>query len=179
MRIAGLMKNDMVDGYGFCVSLWMQGCPHHCPGCQNPETWDFDGGTKIEFIPLLKEIDDALNANNVKRNFSILGGEPLCAENVLDTNKFGLYVKNNYPDRKVFLWTGYTIEEIIEKGEPYNYCFQWADYIIDGKYIKEERDITLNLRGSRNQRIIKIDHYDNGDNILINGKDIIYVQRFN
>jgi len=157
----------------------MQGCQHHCPGCQNPETWDFDGGTKIEFIPLLKEIDDALNANNVKRNFSILGGEPLCEENVLNTNKCGMFVKDNYPDRKIFLWTGYTVEEIIEKGEPYNYCFQWADYIIDGKYIEEERDITLNLRGSRNQRIIKIDHYDNGDNILINGKDIIYVQRFN
>ncbi len=52
MRIAGLMKNDMIDGEGFCVSLWMQGCPHHCKGCQNPETWDFNGGTEIGFIPL-------------------------------------------------------------------------------------------------------------------------------
>lgn len=52
MRIAGLMKNDMVDGQGFCVSLWMQGCPHHCKGCQNPETWDFNGGTEIGLVPL-------------------------------------------------------------------------------------------------------------------------------
>ena len=178
MRIAGLMKNDMIDGEGFCVSLWMQGCPHHCKGCQNPETWSFDGGTEVEFIPLLKEIDDALNANGVKRNFSILGGEPLCDENILNTNKFGMYVKENYPDRKIFLWTGYTIDEIIEKGEPYNYCFKWADVIIDGKYEEEKRDITLKLRGSKNQRIIMIDHYKNGDNILMNGKDIIYVQRF-
>lgn len=179
MRIAGLMKNDMVDGHGFCVSLWMQGCPHHCKGCQNPETWDFNGGTEIGFIPLWKEIDDALNANNVKRNFSILGGEPLCPENILNTNANGLYVKNNYPDRKIFLWTGYTIEEIIKMGEPYNYCFVWADVIIDGKYIEEQRDVTLTLRGSKNQRIIRIDHYEDGNNVLVNGEDIIYVQQFN
>ena len=89
-----------------------------------------------------------------------------------------MYVKENYPDRKIFLWTGYTIDEIIEKGEPYNYCFKWADVIIDGKYEEEKRDITLKLRGSKNQRIIMIDHYKNGDNVLMNGKDIIYVQRF-
>ena len=179
MRIAGLMKNDMVDGQGFCVSLWMQGCPHHCKGCQNPETWDFNGGTEIGLIPLWDEIDNALNANNVKRNFSILGGEPLCSENILNTNAVGLYVKNNYPDRKIFLWTGYTIEEILEMGEPYNYCLAWADVIIDGKYIEEQRDITLKLRGSKNQRIITIDHYDNGDNVLMDGGNVIYVKRFN
>lgn len=175
MRIAGLMKNDMVDGQGFCVSLWMQGCPHHCKGCQNPETWDFNGGTEIGLIPLWDEIDNALNANNVKRNFSILGGEPLCPENILNTNSIGLYVKNNYPDRKIFLWTGYTIEEIIKMGEPYNYCFLWADVIIDGRYIEEQRDISLELRGSKNQRVITIDHYRDGQNVLMNGKEIIYV----
>lgn len=86
-----------------------------------------------------------------------------------------MYVKNNYPDRKIFLWTGYTIEEIIKMGEPYNYCFLWADVIIDGRYIEEQRDISLKLRGSKNQRIITIDHYRDGQNVLMNGKEIIYV----
>ena len=135
----------------------------------------FNGGTEIGLIPLWDEIDNALNANNVKRNFSILGGEPLCPENILNTNSIGLYVKNNYPDRKIFLWTGYTIEEIIKMGEPYNYCFLWADVIIDGRYIEEQRDISLELRGSKNQRIITIDHYRDGQNVLMNGKEIIYV----
>ena len=60
-------------------------------------------------------------------------------------------------------------------GEPYNYCFLWADVIIDGRYIEEQRDISLELRGSKNQRIITIDHYRDGQNILMNGKEIIYV----
>ena len=84
MRIAGLIKNDMVDGSGFCVSLWTQGCPHRCPGCHNPETWDFNGGTIITLNELEKEILEALNANGVERNFSVLGGEPLCEENLYD-----------------------------------------------------------------------------------------------
>ena len=60
-------------------------------------------------------------------------------------------------------------------GEPYNYCFLWADVIIDGRYIEEQRDISLELRGSKNQRIITIDHYRDGQNVLMNGKEIIYV----
>ena len=155
MRIAGLIKNDMVDGSGFCVSLWTQGCPHRCPGCHNPETWDFNGGTVITLDELEKEIFEALNANGVERNFSVLGGEPLCEENLYDVAKIISKVRHNFPDRKIFVWTGYTYEELKEKNNPVlNTLFKDIDVLIDGRFEINERDITLWLRGSRNQRVI-------------------------
>ena len=81
MRYAGLIENDIVDSDdGICVSLWMQGCPHHCKGCHNPETWDFNGGKEFTY-EILNEINEALNANGIERSFCIMGGEPLCMEN--------------------------------------------------------------------------------------------------
>ena len=155
MRIAGLIKNDMVDGSGFCVSLWTQGCPHRCPGCHNPETWDFNGGTEITLDELEKEIFEALNANGVERNFSVLGGEPLCEENLYDVAKIISKVRHNFPDRKIFVWTGYTYEELKEKNNPVlNTLFKDIDVLIDGRFEINERDITIWLRGSRNQRVI-------------------------
>ena len=77
MRYAGLIKNDIVDcDDGICVSLWLQGCPHRCKGCHNPETWDFNGGTEIPIEELIKEIIKSINENGVERNFSVLGVEP-------------------------------------------------------------------------------------------------------
>ncbi len=155
MRIAGLIKNDMVDGSGFCVSLWTQGCPHRCPGCHNPETWDFNGGTVMTLDELEKEIFEALNANGVERNFSILGGEPLCEENLYDVAKIISKVRRNFPDRKIFVWTGYTYEELKEKNSlVLNALLNNIDILIDGRFEIDKRDITLWLRGSRNQRVI-------------------------
>jgi len=155
MRIAGLIKNDMVDGSGFCVSLWTQGCPHRCPGCHNPETWDFNGGTVITLDELEKEILEALNANGVERNFSVLGGEPLCEENLYDVAKIISKVRHNFPDRKIFVWTGYTYEELKEKNNPVlSTLFKDIDVLIDGRFEINERDVTLWLKGSRNQRVI-------------------------
>ena len=73
MKYAGIIKNDLAAGPGVCVSFFTQGCPHHCPGCHNPETWEFDGGK--EFTPIvIEEIDIALDANGVHRDFCLLGG---------------------------------------------------------------------------------------------------------
>lgn len=86
VRYAGLDKNDIVNGKGFNVSFWTQYCPHKCKGCHNPETWAKDGGTLIEYNQLLQEIIEAIKANGIIRNFSILGGEPLCEENIYLVN---------------------------------------------------------------------------------------------
>ena len=72
VRYAGLDKNDIVNGKGFCVSFWTQYCPHRCKGCHNPETWSKDGGLLIEYNDLLQEIIEAIKSNNIIRNFSIL-----------------------------------------------------------------------------------------------------------
>lgn len=154
MKVAKIKYNDIVDGNGICVSLWAQGCPHHCPGCHNPETWNPEGGKFVRYEELAQELSKALLKNNIHRNFSILGGEPLAPYNIETINLLGYYVKLNHPTTKIYLWTGYTLEELKEKGNEYIKCFDWADVIIEGRYIQELRDITLELRGSSNQRIL-------------------------
>ena len=103
MRIADLIKNDTVNGEGICVSLWVQGCPHHCKGCHNPEQWDFNGGEYKNNDILLEEIYNAISANGIQRNFSILGGEPLAPQNINDIYYILWKVKQRYPSIKTFV----------------------------------------------------------------------------
>ena len=174
MRIAGLLKNDLVDGLGFCVSLWTQGCPHHCDGCHNPETWSFAGGIEVQINQLEREIDEALNANGVERNFSVLGGEPLCEENIEDVKYLVHKVRENNPDIKIFLWTGYTYEELMARNNPaIPLLLKDIDVLIDGKFDINNRDITLWLRGSPNQRVIDV------QKTLLNREVCEYVNPYN
>ena len=106
MRYAGLIKNDFADGSGVCVSFWVQGCPHKCPGCHNPQTWDFNEGEELP-RDILKQIDEAIHANGIKRNFSVLGGEPLCPENVSLTFAVVDHVRTYNPDIIIYIWTAY------------------------------------------------------------------------
>ena len=155
------MENDFTDGSGVCVSLWTQGCPHHCPGCQNPETWDFDGGYDVP-DDLRGQIVKAISANNITRNFSILGGEPLCDENLDFVLNIVTTVRTAYPHIKIYIWTGYTFDELVNKNdERINNIFKQINYLIDGKYDESLRDITLPLRGSSNQNIINLDEKKN------------------
>lgn len=154
VRYAGLDKNDIVNGKGFCVSFWTQYCPHRCKGCHNPETWDRNGGVLIEYSDLISQIIKSINANGILRNLSILGGEPLCKENIELVNNIINDIKNVYPNILIYCWTGYTFEELI-KNNTIRKTLSNIDILIDGKFILEQRDITLKLRGSKNQRIIK------------------------
>ena len=160
MKYAGLMENDFADGNGVCVSLWTQGCPHHCPGCHNPETWDFNGGYDVP-DDLRGKIVKAISANGITRNFSILGGEPLCKENLDFVLNIISAVRTAYPHIKIYIWTGYTLEELVEAGDKriINILSQ-ANYLIDGRYDQNLRDTTLPLRGSSNQEIIKLDEIE-------------------
>lgn len=153
MRYAAIIPNDMVNGEDVCVSFWVQGCPHMCKGCHNKDMWDFKGGIEKSDNEVINEIDAALRANGIHRNLSILGGEPLCKENIRDTALVILYVKINHPDSKIFLWTGYELDEI-PCSFPYNIVRDYVDVIIDGPYIEALRDTSLKLRGSSNQRIL-------------------------
>ena len=130
----------------------MQGCPHRCKGCHNPESWDFNGGEYKNNDILLEEIYDAISANGIQRNFSILGGEPLAPQNINDTYYILWEVKQRYPSIKTFVWTGYTLEQLKEMYK--NTLLENVDVLIDGPFIKAERDITLKFRGSKNQRIL-------------------------
>lgn len=155
MKIAGLIKNDIVNGIGVCVSLFVQGCPHKCIGCHNPETWDFEGGTEV--VDIKGTLIKAICANNIQRNFSILGGEPLCPENLKDVRDVIAAVKTAYPSIKIFLWTGYELNELLERNEEnLVYILENIDYLIDGRFVKEKQDMCLWLRGSRNQNVYKL-----------------------
>ena len=148
---AAIKKNDIVDGEGVCVSFWVQGCPHHCPGCHNPETWDFAKGKTATIDEITDEIIAAIGANGVHRNFSILGGEPMAPQNSALTMK----VRLKYPHIKIFLWSGYTIEELKTIKSIYiGSILRDIDVLIDGRFEQDKRDLTLHLRGSSNQRIL-------------------------
>lgn len=158
MRYADLKLNDTANGPGVNVSFWVQGCPIHCVECQNPDTWDFDGGK--EFSPeVLDSLLEALTANGVKRNLSILGGEPLCDENLFLTELVIREVKKVYPEVKIYLWTGYLYNDLINKTKTNNhlsYILSQLDKLVDGPFKIKERDITLYMRGSRNQKIFDL-----------------------
>ena len=156
MRYSGLIPNDITAAPGICVSFFTQGCPHRCPGCHNPETWGFEGGKEFT-NNTLQEIIKALTAQNIHRDLCIMGGEPLCDENAFLTYLVIQEVKNKVPEAKVYIWTGYTYEELLNRHHPQvRGALELADVLIDGPYIEAERDITLNMRGSRNQRIIDL-----------------------
>lgn len=150
-RYNAILTNDVVNGEGVCVSFFVQGCPHHCKGCFNPETWDFEGG-KPYTEGVKKEIIKAIKANGIQRNFSVLGGEPLAGQNIEMTKDIVKTIRNIYPNIKIFLWTGYDFEDSSHDIDFFE-ILQYIDVVIDGKFIEELKDLNLRLRGSSNQRI--------------------------
>ena len=152
-RYNAIIPNDVVNGHGVCVSLFTQGCPHHCPGCFNEETWDFRGGQP--YTPEVKwNIIKAISANNITRNFSILGGEPLAPQNIDMVWEIVDAVRHAYPDIEITLWTGYTYKELmVQPSENLLNILNNIDILVDGPFIEEEKDLSLQLRGSRNQHI--------------------------
>lgn len=156
IRFSGLKLNDATNcDEGIVVSLWVQGCPHHCPGCHNPETWDFKGGYETKTQEIIDKIIQAISANGITRNFSILGGEPLCPENLSFVEEVIIKIRDSYPDIKIFLWTGYTLEYLKEQKEQrIESILSRIDILIDGPFILAQRNITLPLRGSENQRVL-------------------------
>jgi anaerobic ribonucleoside-triphosphate reductase activating protein len=156
LKYSGLILNDITAAPGLCVSFFTQGCPHRCYNCHNPETWDFNGGKDFT-SETLNEIISGLTAQNIERNFCVMGGEPLCEENLFLTCLVVKEVRQALPNVKIYLWTGYTYEELIKKANPRVIeILNMIDILIDGPYVDSERDITLHMRGSRNQRIIDL-----------------------
>ena len=152
MKYAKIMPNDTVDGEGICVSFWTQGCPHRCKGCHNPETWSFDAGIEEDDFQIIMKIINLITKDGVNRNLSILGGEPLCPQNKGFILRLVSAAKLYYPNIKIFLWTGYTIEELV-LDEECKRILWFVDKLIDGRFEKDKKDLSLYLRGSSNQRI--------------------------
>ena len=160
MRYAQIRNMDISNGEHIGVSLFVQGCHFHCKGCFNKETWDFNGGKEWS-----QEIEDKffelIDRPYIKR-VSILGGEPLADENkevVLDLIK---KIKDKYPSKSIYLYTGYTFEEIYSLDN-----LQCVDVLVDGRYIEAQKDLTLAFRGSKNQRVIDVQKTLKEDKIVL------------
>ena len=111
MKYAGIIKNDFAAAPGVCLTFFVQGCPIKCPGCQNPETWDFDGGKEFN-TEVLDKIEEGILANGLQRTLCIMGGEPLCQENLFLTTMIVTEMKKRIPDLKIWIWSGYDYEVI-------------------------------------------------------------------
>ena len=159
MRYSQIRDLDISNGKGIGVSLFLQGCPLHCKDCFNKETWDFNGGKEWT-----KDVEDEF-LNLVSRPYiervSILGGEPLAQsyEVFLLVGK----IKNVHPGIKIWIYSGYTIEEILQSRE-YTKAIIGADVLVDGRFDTNKKDQNLDFRGSYNQRIIDIQKYLRGNN---------------
>lgn len=143
IRIAGIVPESYVDGEGIRFTVFMQGCLRNCPGCHNPNTHSTDGGKIIDTA----EIIDAVKKNPLLTGITLSGGEPLLQiEPALEIAKA---TKNLNLD--VWLYTGYKFEEIPAEAQE---LLKFVDVVVDGEYIEELRDLELEFRGSKNQRII-------------------------
>ena len=156
MRYSGLILNDITAAPGLCVSFFTQGCPHHCLGCHNPDTWAFEGGKQFT-TETLNEIIAGLTAQGIQRDLCIMDGEPLCEDNAFLTHMVIQEVRKKVPGVKVYIWSGYVYEDLLRSTNPHvRGALELADVLIDGPYIAAERDLTLDMRGSRNQRVIDL-----------------------
>lgn len=151
MRIAGLVEESIVDGPGFRIVIFFQGCAHHCYGCHNPETWDFEGGKEVSFDSIKKIIDDNPYADGI----TLSGGDPLYQIDA--STEIAEYAKSKGLD--VILYTGFLFEEVLEMtkaNERLKDLLNNVDTLIDGPFILEQRHLSLKFRGSSNQRIIDV-----------------------
>lgn len=134
------------------MSLWTQGCPHHCKDCFNPETWDKNKGYEFT-IETLEYIFDNIDSFGIDRSLSILGGEPLAPYNIDGLLEFLKVFRSKYKNKTIYLWTGYKLQEFNEKQLE---ILKYIDILIDGKFEADKKDISLKLRGSRNQKVYNI-----------------------
>lgn len=159
-KIAGIYWDDTAAAPGISLSVYFSGCHFHCPGCHNPEAQDFNYGEPFT-SEIIREILNKLNKNEVKRKLSILGGEPLCEENLFDVNQLITATKMFDKNIEIFIWTGYTYEQLKEREKNevlLKVILQNTTCLIDGLYEQDKRDITLPLRGSSNQRVIYLEN---------------------
>ena len=158
MNYAKITKYDIANGQGVRVVLWVSGCDHHCKNCHNPETWDSNYGKEFT-IETYKELIDALAPDYIS-GITFSGGDPMKTENVTTCMEIANLVKQKYPNKDIWCWTGYTLDELTNRNDSNtNYFLGFIDYLIDGEFVEELKDITLKWRGSSNQRIYKKVNY--------------------
>ena len=148
LDLSGIVTDSIVDGPGIRVSIFCQGCPHHCPGCHNPETWEFGCGTPMDEAQIL----EIVASNPLCRGVTFSGGEPFAqAEGFA---KLAQLLKDK--GYEVASYSGYTFEQLLQGTPAQKDLLKTIDILIDGPFLQEEKSLELNFRGSRNQRILDV-----------------------
>jgi len=153
MKIAGFYDESISNGEGWRAVLFVSGCPHNCPGCHNKAAQNFNYGEQFN----KEEILERIKQNSILKGITISGGEPLCKENIKEVHNFIQDVKAIKPEFNVWCYSGYTLEELLERNdEATNKCLNDIDILVDGRFKQEKKDPTLKFRGSSNQRILDV-----------------------
>ena len=152
IRIAGTVSDSITDGPGIRFTLFVQGCPHHCPGCHNPQTHDFNGGRDAEEDELIA----AINKNPLLSGLTLSGGEPMCQARALA--HFAERVRKECPRiKEVACYTGFTFEELLEgKTDGAMELLKQLDTLVDGRFVQALRSWEIRFAGSSNQRVIDV-----------------------
>lgn len=173
MNYAKINKNDIANGIGIRVTLFVSGCTHYCKGCFNKEAWDFDFGQLFD-EGVQNELLEALSPSYIS-GLTLLGGEPMEPQNQRCLVEFLEKVKKIYPQKTIWCYSGYTFEELT--GESRARCevtdeiLSLVDILVDGEFQEELKDISLRFRGSSNQRIIDMNKTrKSGEIVLWDGK---------
>ena len=148
LNLSGVQTDSIVDGPGIRTTFFCQGCPHHCPGCHNPETWPFEGGTEVETSVLVEMV----TSNPLCRGVTFSGGEPFAqAEGYLELAK--ALKERGY---EIASYSGYTFEELLKGTPAQRQLLEYIDVLIDGPFIIAEKSLEVPFRGSKNQRILDV-----------------------
>ncbi len=151
LRLAGVIRESIVDGPGIRMTVFTQGCPHHCKGCHNEQTWDFSGGYDSSTERILEEA----KKDPILRGLTFSGGEPFCQAQALSV----LAKEAKERGLDIFCYTGYTFEYLVshfDTNPEYEALLKECDYLVDGPFILSERSLLLKFRGSKNQRILDV-----------------------
>lgn len=148
LNLAGIAGDSIVDGPGIRTTVFGQGCPHHCPGCHNPETWAFGCGTEVP----VETVVEMVKANPLCRGVTFSGGEPFAQAG--EFARLGRLLKA--AGYEVASYSGYTFEQLLQGTVEQRELLETVDVLIDGPFVQAERSLELNFRGSRNQRILNV-----------------------
>lgn len=148
LRLAGVVNDSITDGPGIRLTVFVQGCPHHCPGCHNPQTWPFEGGYEADPAEIMAQI----RKNPLLSGVTFSGGEPMAQAAAL----LPLAQQIKQQNLELAIYTGYTFEQLLQMNDSaVNQLLALTDTLIDGPFIRARRNLDLNFRGSENQRILQ------------------------
>lgn len=170
MNYHNITTDDMRNGDGLRVVLWVSGCSHHCYGCHNSITWDPDSGIQFNHDDLV-ELLDSLDKDYIS-GLTISGGDPFYEENIDTIKKILMHVKQRFPGKTVWVYTGYDWEELINIRKIHDmFKNRLIDVLVDGKFIKELEDVKYQWAGSTNQRVIDVNQSLNEGRIVLHASN--------